>query len=368
MIWYLIIFATVMAISNMAKENRVICADNQKVNSVNISILAFVAIVILLILFEGLRSDMVGTDTGGYCRGFSNRLGRWWTLNYSNPKNLIQEPGFGLVNLFASLFGDNYLYLLVTCACCCVFPALISIRNSSVDFSASLVVYITFGCYLFGFAGIRQGIAMSIFLFSFPYLFSKDFKRFLIVVLVAALFHKSVLLALPIYFICTLKYSLKSIIILVIFSFVFSGVLSSLIVFSSSVDERYAYYMEETEAGSGVLLMLSCVFVTLFFMIQRKHISPNRLRVYDRSLLMMIVACSIYIVVTLSGSNTEINRFAQYFQLGAIYLFAELAVACKRKGLTLPIIILNVFFAAYYIGYVSKIGGIAKYQLNPLLF
>lgn len=357
-----------MAISNLAKENRVISVNNQKVNSINISIFGFVAIVVLLILFEGLRSDMVGTDTGGYCRGFSNRLGRWWTLNYSNPKNLIQEPGFGLVNLFASLFGDNYLYLLLTCACCCVFPALICIRKSSIDFSASLMVYITFGCYLFGFAGMRQGIAMSIFLFSFPYLFSKDFKRFLIIVFIAALFHKSVLLALPIYFICTLKYSLKSIIIVVIFSLLFGGLISSLVLFSSSIDERYAYYMEETEAGSGMLLTLSCVLLTLFLMMQRKHIPSHRLRVYDSSLMMMIVACSIYLVVTLTGNNTEINRFAQYFQLGAIFLFAELAVACKRKGLTLPIIILNLFFIAYYIGYVAKIGGITKYTLNPILY
>ncbi len=144
--------------------------------------------------------------------------------------------------------------------------------------------------------------------------------------------------------------------------------MSKLLSFGSTLEDHYRYYLQTTAAGSGSLLALFCVCLTLFYIIQRTNIDYSRLPLYDRSLIMLIIGSAIYLVVTLTGRNTELNRFAFYFQTGAIFLFAEYAQACKESGESQIFTIVLVVHLIYFIAYVNLIGGVSDYTLNPIIY
>ncbi len=368
MIWYLIILAIVMMVSSSAQKTITrYYSTGEDCKIYGISNIGFILTIIILVLFEGFRSSTVGTDTGGYCRGFMYRTSQWWDLDFSNISVLSEEPGLTIIYYISVFFTRNYISFLLVASSIIVISSLIGIRKASINFTASLFVYITLAFYLFGFAGVRQGLAISIVILSYNYIFTGELKKYLIVVFVAALFHKSIIIALPAYFVARIGYNKKNITIIAFGAMLVGLSMRSLLQYGSSLEERYEYYLQTTEAGSGSLFTLFSVCLTLFYIFQRSKIDNKRLPVYDKSLIMLIISAAIYLVVILTGSNTELNRFAFYFQIGAIFLFAEYAQACKQSGGVQILRIAIIVHIVYFIAYVNLIGGISNYTLNPIL-
>lgn len=367
MIWYVVILAVVMAVSFVSKKEEEVSADHTYGCKVGISTYGFIAITIVLILFEGLRSSTVGTDTGGYCRSFMAHSNRFWTMDFTDAQSLLEEPGLAIIYRISDFFSIHYISFLLVASSIMVIAALTGIRQSSSNFTASLFVYITLAFYLFGFAGLRQGVALSIYLLAYKYIFTEDFKRYVIVVLIAALFHKTIIVAIPMFFASKMKLNLKNVILVTMIAMLVGSSMDTLLDYGNTLDERYQYYQTTTAAGSGSLLTLFSVCLTVFYIVQRKRIDKERLPFYDKSLMMLVVGSAIYLVVTLTDSNTELNRFAFYFQTGAIFLFAEYVQACKQNGNILIMSVASIVHIVYFCAYVNLIGGISKYTLNPIL-
>lgn len=368
MIWYIAILAIVMFLAfSFQHEERQISHDGMSCLVSTIRPVGFLLIAVVLILFEGFRSSTVGTDTGGYCRGYMYHSSIWWMLDMTNPKVVFAEPGLRVVSEIASCFSSNYISFLTVGAVIMVGSALTAIRQNSINFTASLFVYITLAFYLFGFAGIRQGFAISIYIWGICFLKDNKTWQYIGVVLIAALFHKSIIVALPFFLVARLKFNTRNIVLIIIIAMFVGWRMNYLVDFGSSLEERYAYYTQTTKAGSGFLLTLFCVSMTVFYMIERRVIPPERLSYYDRMLFLLIIASAIYLIVTITKSNTELNRFAFYFQAASIFLFAEYYTAKTETGNRLIPIILILIHIGYYLVYVNQIGGISDYQLNPIL-
>lgn len=332
-------------------------------------ILYWILLLLVLVLFEGLRDMSVGTDTGGYSRSFM--YGRGWmgkNYDFSNLKFLMDEPLFALVNRIGLLFSSNYVGLLITAALIHAVCAIYSIKENSVNVTASLFAFITLAFYLFGFAAIRQSIALCIYMLSFKYLYSRQFWKYCGVVIVAALCHKSVIVAIPIYFIANLQFSKKTIAIISLSGIIIGILMPYLLEFGATVEDRYAYYLKNVRGGE--MLMLFAVCLATFFIYARKDISEDSLTRYDVNLNMVIVSAVIYATVFLTKSNTELNRFAIFFQLPSIFLYADYyhCIYKERRNSDIPFIILTIAFIGYYLIYISKIGGITDYKLNTTIF
>lgn len=368
MIWYLIILIIVMVISfESEKDKRAYTKYETEITSCGISNIGFISIIIILILFEGIRSSTVGTDTGGYCRGFMYGTSHWWKLDLSNIDVVLEEPGLTLIYYISELLSNNYISFLLVASATMVINSLIGIRSCSINFTASLFVYITLAFYLFGFAGMRQGLAISIYMLAYKYIFTENLPKYIVVVLIAALFHKSILIALPVFFAAKLEFNYKNLCIIAGITLLIGFSMSTLLSYGSQLEERYEYYLQSTAAGSGSLLTLFSVCLTVFYISQRNRINEDRLPYYDKSLVMLLISSAIYLVVTFTGSNTELNRFAFYFQTGAIFLFAEYVKACRQSGNVQIMRCVVIVHIVYYIAYVNLIGGISDYKLNPVV-
>ncbi len=325
----------------------------------------FVSVVLVLTLFEGLRNSTVGTDTPGYCRIFES--GNGWDINAEESGLFGSEPLFNLIINVSHIISPHYVSLLLIVSFICAISAMKSIKDLSANFTVSTFSFITLAFYLFGFAAMRQGLALCIFMLSIKYVIERKFWKFMIVVLIGFLIHKTLLITIPVYFLGYMRFTKRNFIITIIVAFIIASLLPIVLAYTSTLDERYEYYALETPESSGALLTLFAVFLFMFFLVYRKTVAEIRLGMYDIYLYMLLISACVYVVVWVTGSNVEINRIAMYFQVASVFAMAEYYNANTRNGITLSTIVVFAAQLGYYIVYIGKIGGISKYMFNSTL-
>jgi len=113
------------------------------------------------------------------------------------------EPGFNLlVKGIQYILGSGEktnLLIFALFAGVTIFLFLKGIYDLSVDFSFSFFLFMSFGYYFNSMNTIRYYLALALALVSIKYVLRKEYAKFFLVVLLAASFHKSVLIILPIY-------------------------------------------------------------------------------------------------------------------------------------------------------------------------
>lgn len=110
-----------------------------------------------------------------------------------------KEYGFVYLNKLLALLSDDPTWMFALTSLIFGFNiALFMSRNSS-NATLSIFVFVFCGLYFFSMNNIRQALALSFFLLSYNYL--KDLKifRFIILIVIASLFHISALFLLPIF-------------------------------------------------------------------------------------------------------------------------------------------------------------------------
>lgn len=318
----------------------------------------------LMALFAGLRSAEIGTDASGYARGFQEgraELEGDWTVQVTD------EAGFYYLNLFLRSISTEYVVLFMGIALLTYACVLTSIRRETNKLMMPLFVFVTLGLYTFVFNAARQGIAVAIYMLSFKYLFEKSNKAFIrysAVVLIAALFHKTVLIAIPLFFLFRLKYSPRMLVRIALIGAAIGAALPTFLSYAGSMEARYALY--STSAGGGELLTLFYVLITAFFIYWRRNLDQGYLRRYDTLLNMMLFGTLIYIVVQIYGVYIEITRFAAYFQVACIFLWAFIYQSRQRPSslLSAGVVVGHLLF--YYI-FCSRMANLVPYLLNPNL-
>ncbi len=156
-----------------------------------------------LVVFNGLRSVSVGTDTIRYYKRF-NEISNANSL--SDFLSIDIEFGYKISQKIFQIFTLNFNYWLLIVAAFVFFLFARVISKHSRNYFLSYFLFITLGYYDFSFTGIRQIIAIIVVLFSYQYILSKNFKEFSITCLIAASFHTSALFFFPMYFISRIKW------------------------------------------------------------------------------------------------------------------------------------------------------------------
>lgn len=164
-------------------------------------LLSLTAIFILFLIMTAvaaLRID-VGNDYGNYVLTFHEIFVGGY---------VVTEPGFNwLVRLIYTLCGDeNYLVVFALFAAVTAFLFLKAMADQSVDFTMSFVLFMLFGLYFRTFNTVRYYFVLAVTLYSIRYVLKREFVKFIILIILAALFHKSVLVVIPLYLIALLPW------------------------------------------------------------------------------------------------------------------------------------------------------------------
>lgn len=119
------------------------------------------------------------------------------------------EVGFILINKFALLFSKDYVVLFVITSFIFCFFVYKAIYQQSEDICFSILLLLITTSFFVSMNIVRQSMSISIFLYATKYIKENNLKKYLIFILIAATFHSSALIYIPIFFVCKRSINLK---------------------------------------------------------------------------------------------------------------------------------------------------------------
>jgi hypothetical protein len=346
MIPYFVILFLVLFLLNIEG----ILYKNKKSFNLLIFIVAFI-----LIIFEGLRSKSVGTDTASYIDSFNQ------SFHYNKSIFILKtslEIGYLSLQLLATKISSNYWSILTVISFFSVLSYFKSIRTLSYNFKVSIFIYLTIGTYIFVFNGARQGIAAAICSLAIVEVFNKNKIKYILWVLLASQFHKTALILLPFYFIFNSKFSIKKVIIILVLASISLKLLAPILtLFSEETNNRYTQYIDRNASG-GYLFSLFYIVLTLLFILFRKQISKDNIKYYDICLYICIMSSLIYLEVITTGIDINLMRLTLYFSMGYILIwpiiFKDVKIF-KYRAIKFSFYLVHIVFFYVYLATQSRL-------------
>ncbi|MBO4608272.1 MAG: EpsG family protein [Lachnospiraceae bacterium] len=127
----------------------------------------------------------------------------------AQDRHVSYEIGFRYVVKFLQWFldYDNYLPIFAFFSLMTVFLMVKSVYDQSEWFVFSLFIFMTAGYYFGSLNNVRYYLALSAAMYSIKYVLKKDYIKFIALIAFAALFHKSVLIVIPLYLLATVNWN-----------------------------------------------------------------------------------------------------------------------------------------------------------------
>jgi hypothetical protein len=279
---------------------------------------------------------------------------------------VVTEVGFNyLVRIvYTVLNGEYYEAVFAIFAFVTLAIFLKAIKRQSVNFFDTFFLFMMLGIYFQTFNTVRYYLALSIAFYSMRYVLEKDYIKFVFVIILAALFHKSVLIVIPIYLIATLEWKKWQIITGFIISglcYVFKTQLLNLalILYPSYKDTIFL------EGGTSIT-SVARIFVVLllygwFVVYYSKDKLDKEIRFYGQ--LNMIA----FVTGTFFSFLPVITRLVYYFSVNQILLIPLIISKIEdeklRKKLRILIgIIAILYFMLFLLGADKDGVGILPYK------
>lgn len=294
---------------------------------------AYMVICSLALIFVlGLRSRYTGSmDTYMYSLAFNSAKNYSDLYAFLEAKDvfdgffLLSEGGFHLYTwLAAQIFPEAQWFILLS-AVIIVSSTASFIWNNSEDLTVSWIVFICLGSMTFAINGMRQALAMSICLLSYRYAKEKKLFRFLLIVLIAILFHKSAVVFLLVYIMRNMKLDFKSVAflsVLVVAFLVFADRFAFL--YDSMTGEDYAI-AESFEGGGAVAVAIYvCAIIMLF-------VCSKRLKQRNVFVPLSLTVFGLVLYLARFTSVQIYERISYYFAYFLMLVFPSIFKDLKKE-------------------------------------
>lgn len=317
-----------------------------------------------LVLFAGLRDYRVGTDTGNYVRQFVR------SDSFASVAEGRNEIGYHFLSWLARSASDSYATLLLMTATIVVGCYLTTIVKLSKRYETALFLFITLGMYTFFFNGARQGIAAAICFSAIPFLLQRRVWPYMATVAFAVLFHRTALLALPLYFIASPRISTLRLALLAVAAAMIVVFLRVFVSFAAIFfDDKYAAYAEVAEGGGAVMLAFLLGQGVVLVSLQRT-IRREQRELYCRLLNIYLIGLVIAVAAVVSSVNPSgLLRLHVYFSSMAILLwpmvFTQFSSTALRGLISVGFLAVTV---AFFVMTTVAFSNLVPYQINSEIF
>jgi len=291
-----------------------------------------------LVLIAGLRANI--GDTYVYIDVFKKNDFTW---SYIISK---KDIGFGIFQMILKHFSTDPQIMIFTTALITNGLVVFVLYNYSRIFELSLYVYITGGLFLVSMNGIRQVLAAAIAFTGIRFLMEGSWKKYILVVLLASLFHQSALILIPIYFIVRFKAWSKVTIALILLSIVIVtgyGYFSSLL-FSAIKDTQYANYKNFHEGGANVIRGVVYAVPLLIAFVGRNKLR----RMFPNSDIVINMTLLGFVFMVVSTQNWIFARVSIYFDFYYLILISWIIKLFREKDEKLIYYAIIICYLAYY--------------------
>lgn len=224
--------------------------------------------VFLFVLFFCSFRFFVGNDYDGYVKGF-------YLIQQYGSNVMLWEPGYYWLNDLFSTHAVGYWYVFFISSFISCFFLFIALCKENV-LKWGLFFTFTLGLLIFMNNGIRQGIAITVFLYAIRYVQERSFIKYLLCVLLATCFHYSALILIFVYFIREVRLPgyLWVLLLLMTFALQFTGVFRTLLnqfiahipYYGSGYSTKGDVYVSADTLGLGILYkFLVALTVAVFY-------------------------------------------------------------------------------------------------------
>lgn len=267
------------------------------------------------------------------------------------------EPLYHLMNVIVIRLHGNYPWVFAICAI--IFMTLVYYRvfTDSPYPLISIFLLVAMTYYFIFLNAMRQMVACSILMLSYPYARERKFLKFTSIVVIASLFHSSCVVFLFAYWLVNLKIRPKWILAVTVCVFLFGqffgNIINNLVRYTA-----YSIYQgsrfDTEKQGWIVLLMNLAVFLlaSVYYTKDKKYV-----QYYNLQVIALWIAA-------LTGKVVLISRIRWMFGLPGIILVPMILQNIKKRDRLLIgtiIVVLYFVYASYTIG-VKNGNNVLPYQ------
>ncbi len=317
---------------------------------------------LFLVLFAGMRDRVVGTDTGNYVSWIDE------VTTFESVWSFHVEKGFTFIVFLSSQLSEEYFVLLSLIAIICVTCYLSTIVRLVPKYETAIFLFITLGSYTFFFNGARQGMAAAFCFLALPFLLQRKVVPYIFLVLFATLFHKTAIVALPLYYLASDRVGWKQVIAVLASAVIMAVSISAFAQLAASfIDEKFATYGQAGEGGGGVKASFLVGQAVLFMLFRRQvgDAGPYYSRLLNIYLIGLIPAIASVIG---SVNPSGILRLTTYFDHTAILLwplvFSSFVTKQNRAIASVGFLIVTLIF---FVMTTISFSNLTPYLLNSEL-
>ena len=321
---------------------------------------------ITLWLLIALRSIKIGlADTEKVYLPFFNMVQEMNFLEIMNYK-WMSDKMFFIIMKIISLFTSNYQVCIAILGIPYIALVMTYTYKESKQPLFSTIIFISL-YYLYSFFLLRQVIAIGIVLFSVKYIKQREPIKFVLMVLMASLFHKTALIFCVAYPFCRyIKFGKKNY-IMILLTLIIAKNFSSIILnilpyfdFTGRIASGIASNLYSTNSPVSMFGLFITVIMLIASNLYYKEMwleSPNNNVLYNLSTIGSIV-------FALSSIVAEFYRASLYFSIFNIILLSN-SIACeqdKQRKIIYNVVICSVFVLYFFLRTINNTGS------NPYVF
>lgn len=292
----------------------------------------FKIICVVLLILAACRGESVGGDLDNYLPHFD--MVKSMTSFTEIVKVSGYEPGYCLlVHVIGRIIPSERFFLIITSVLSLLGPFYVVKKYSRIPY-ISLLLYIAFGFYTNTFNNVRQALAISIILFSVPYILDRKFFKFIIIVLLASTVHLSAIFFPIVYVAYSFRITnirfLFFVFVIPVFVFLFGNVIIDALIsiFFTKYDVFDREAIETLSSGSGYALLAFYIIIAVISYIWYVKICGAKSRVAHLLMWCMMLSVCVQSSATVMATLT---RLAHYFFIFVI-LFAPLILSTMNKS------------------------------------
>jgi len=273
---------------------------------------------LLLFIISSLRHYGFAPDPANYMNQYYSLynidLSELWFFFINNEG---QDPFFYLISKIVILLGaDHQVWFAVIAATFCFSVSKVIYKYSDEAF-LSFLILASLSYIFFSLTGLRQTVALSMVLLSYPYLRERKFFPFVIVVVFGSLFHASAIIFLIAYPLANIKIGWHYVAILSIAFFIvnFSSETIRLTIEMWGWTETYIAYADREIAltYSGFIIQLLIFTFCLFYSKGVLKADKKNITLYNLLYLGLLFQLNTFVIA-------EFFRISMYFSIFSIIL------------------------------------------------
>ena len=299
------------------------------------SYISYFFVASVLVLIAGLRFQ-VGTDYPHYVNNYF----------YAYPKddfNFFLQPGVYIITKISQFIYDDYATWFLLMSCITVIPVVVVIVSRKENVEWCVLFYILLGCWHFSFNLVKQSVAATILFCGTNYIINRQFKKWVIICVLAFTFHVSAILMLPVYFIVEKKIKPRKIVfifilgIIVLFSYDY---LFDLINYLKQ-DQSLVYGYYKTSSVNVLRVLVGWIPIILCLLWNEGK------RFKDDSDFSCLFYLSLFnaVINTASMNSLYLYRFCCYTNMYNILFIPKVVNGTKRYRNLIMAIMIIVYFA-----------------------